>query len=255
MGRESGARRAKPRLVRICIGALCMCVYVCVGAHARARAYACGDLHAQVQYTAPSPAEFKAIVARIKADWGPLAVGPTEDGVSIWRRKVAGSNWDEIKGSAVLQCRPGAVEHLFSTSDAAVIRTFNPMYESGFDIQRFSAGAKAAYARVKAVFPGFAPRDTVSLVEQHAVPEDKGGGTVFLIRAMEHPMAPPDKQCVRAKIISGANLIQPLAGEPDKCLFTFTQHCDPGGAVPAWALNKVVSREGVQFLRRIEVCV
>ena len=77
MGRESGARRAKPRLVRICIGALCMCVYVCVGAHARARAYACGDLHAQVQYTAPSPAEFKAIVARIKADWGPLAVGRT----------------------------------------------------------------------------------------------------------------------------------------------------------------------------------
>ena len=214
------------------------CVCVCVWARVRVRVRvltraaiygACSVAsralsHTQVQYTAPSPAEFKAIVARIKADWGPLAVGPTEDGVSIWRRKVVGSNWDEIKGSAVLQCRPGAVEHLFLTSDAEVIRTYNPMYESGFDIQRFSAGAKAAYARVKAVFPGFAPRDTVSLVEKHTVPDDKGGGTVFLIRAMEHPLAPPDMQCVRAKIISGANLIQPLAGEPHKCLFIFTSY-------------------------------
>ena len=57
-------------------------------------------------------------------------------------------------------------------------------------------------------FPGFAPRDTVTAVEQHTVADELGGGSVFVLRAIVHPGAPQDSGCVRAKILSGLNLIQ-----------------------------------------------
>lgn len=63
--------------------------------------------------------------------------------------QVPGSKWDEVRGSAVLDCKPAAVVHLFETNDAELIRSFNPMYHSGYDIERFSDTAKAAYGRVR----------------------------------------------------------------------------------------------------------
>ena len=145
---------------------------------------------------------------------------------------MPGSKWDEVRGSAVLECKPASVVHLFETDDADLIRSFNPMYHSGYDIERFSDTAKAAYGRVKSgegfskcdrrrrqtnpypflvlfsAFPGFAPRDTVTAVEQHHVADEQGGGEVFVLRAIVHPAAPKDSGCVRARILSGLNLIQ-----------------------------------------------
>ena len=51
--------------------------------------------------------------------------------------QVAGSNWDEVKGTAVLSCSPESVVQLFATDNVDVIRSFNPMYESGYDIERY----------------------------------------------------------------------------------------------------------------------
>ncbi len=63
--------------------------------------------------------------------------------------QVEGSKWEEVRGSAILQCRPASVVHLFETDDVDLIRSFNPMYAHGYDIERFSETAKAAYGRVK----------------------------------------------------------------------------------------------------------
>jgi len=57
-------------------------------------------------------------------------------------------------------------------------------------------------------FPGFAPRDTVTAVEQHKVEDELGAGSVFVLRAIVHPAAPENSGCVRARILSGLNLIQ-----------------------------------------------
>ena len=62
--------------------------------------------------------------------------------------QVKGSNWDEVKGQGVLECEPSAVVALFATNDVDIIRTYNPLYHSGYDIERFSETAKAAYGRV-----------------------------------------------------------------------------------------------------------
>ena len=86
---------------------------------------------------------------------------------------------------------------------------------------------------------------------QHNLPPNLGGGTVFLLEAIDHPQAPPEPRYARAKILLGMNLVQPVDGDPFKCKFTFTQQVDPGGAIPAWVMNRFISREAVQFFDRI----
>ena len=31
----------------------------------------------------------------------------------------------------------------------------------------------------------------------------------------------------------------------------YTQHIDSGGAVPAWVMNKILTRESIEFVKRI----
>jgi hypothetical protein len=246
-----------------------------------------GALKASAPYTPLTPeAVHKCVAEALKPGWGRLVIGPTGRGISVFRRCVAGSQWEEVKGCGILKCKPACVVKLFETNDVDLIRSFNPLYDYGFDIERFSPSSKAAYARVRSAFPGLKPRDTVSAVEQHAVPLDLGAGTVFMLRAIDHPEAPVDPKVVRAKILSGMNLIQvhvsavcggglhcmgkwltrvvwhatrcvmnvlqPVDGAGEECLFTFTQQVDGGGGIPAWIINKLVAREAVQFLARIE---
>uniref|UniRef100_A0A7S4G648 START domain-containing protein n=1 Tax=Eutreptiella gymnastica TaxID=73025 RepID=A0A7S4G648_9EUGL len=182
--------------------------------------------------------------------WAEPVIGPTANGVRIWRRSLAGSDWDEVRGSGVIHCRPETVVALFETSDVPLIRSFNPCYDTGHDVECYSPAAKVAYARLKSAFPGFRPRDTVTAVEQHNVLPALGGGTVFLLKAFDHPDVPPAPGYVRAKL-SGLNLVQPIPGKPEQCEFTFTQLVDPGGAIPAWIMNMLVSREAVDFFARI----
>ena len=129
-----------------------------------------GEPAASATYTPLTPAMVQNRVAEaLNPAWGPQVIGPTDRGVSVFRRTVAGSRWEEVKGEGLLACTPASAIKLFETNDEALIRTFNPLYDSGYDVQRFSASAKVAYARVKSAFPGLRPRDTVSAVEQHAV--------------------------------------------------------------------------------------
>ena len=129
-----------------------------------------GEPAASATYTPLTPATVQNRVAEaLNPAWGPQVIGPTDRGVSVFRRTVAGSRWEEVKGVGTLACTPASAIKLFETNDETLIRTFNPLYDSGYDVQRFSASAKVAYARVKSAFPGLRPRDTVSAVEQHAV--------------------------------------------------------------------------------------
>jgi len=201
-------------------------------------------------YRALLPEEAQLRVAETMAGWAEPVVGPTADGVRIWRRSVAGSAWDEVRGSGIIESKPENVVALFETSDVNIIRSFNPCYDSGHDIEHYSPSAKAAYARLKSVFPGLKPRDSVTAVERHELSDELGGGTVFLLKAIEHRRAPLVNGCVRAKLL-GMNLIQPVPGEPDKCEFTFTQVVDPGGAVPARIMNMLVSHQAVEIFTRI----
>jgi len=173
----------------------------------------------------------------------------SRDGVDVHVRQVPGSKFKMVRGQAVLDVRPDAIAQLFESSDEELIRRFNPLYDSGWDVQRLDRNSKIAYARVRSAFPGVKPRDTVTHVSRHNLRE---GGTVFLLSAVEHPDVPPSNDVVRAKIISGMHLIEPVPSRRRAAKFTFTQQVNLGGIVPAWMVNILVTREAVQFVRRIE---
>ena len=144
-------------------------------------------------------------------------------GVRVWRRSMPDSTFDMVRGSAILDVEPRAVVRLFETTDEELIRQFNPMYDSGWDLERIDRVSKVAYARVRSAFPGFKPRDTVTRVTQLRIGPR---GEVFLLRAVEHRAMPPQRGCVRAQILNGMNLVQPVPGDVRKTNFTFTQQAN-----------------------------
>jgi hypothetical protein len=170
-------------------------------------------------------------------------------GFTVWRRKLPGSPHVYVRGHGIFDAPPSSVIALFESSDADFIRQYNPMYDSGWDLERYDANTKASYGRVRAAFPGVRPRDTVSLISRRSV---RGGGIAFFQDAMVHPLTPPLRGIVRAKILRGMFLVQAVPGPATITNFTFCQQVDAGGVLPAWVMNRLITGEAVSFLQRLE---
>jgi len=178
-------------------------------------------------------------------------LGVESAGIRVWRRQVEGSPYDEIRGSGIIEAPPALVLALLKRGDPETIRGYNPMYDSGHDLQQLDENTKVSYGSVRAIFP-FKPRDTVTRVAIRAVPNL--GGTALLLQAVDHPQMPPRPDYVRAKILRGMHLVQPVHKKPGLTNFTFTQQVNAGGALPAWLMNTLMARDSVIFIQRVETC-
>ena len=56
---------------------------------------------------------------------------------------------------------------------------------------------------------------------------------------------------VRAKILRGMHLVQPIDKKPGLTNFTFTQQVNAGGVIPAWLMNTLVAQDSVVFIKRL----
>ena len=102
-----------------------------------------------------------------------------------------------------------------------------------------------------------------------------------MLRAVDHAAKPVSSDYVRAKILRGMHLVQPVKGsvshggartlgtraeqrlsllltppvavssQPGKTNFTFTQQINTGGVIPAWLMNVLITQDAVQFVKRI----
>ena len=169
--------------------------------------------------------------------------------VRIWSRSVPGSPNNEIRGNGLIEAPPRKVLELLRQPDAATIRQYNPMYDEGYDLERIDARTKISFGTARAIFP-FKPRDTVTRIAEREV-QGGTGGTVLLLRAVEHASMPPQKTHVRARIVRGMHLIQPVAGQPARTNFTFCQQVDVGGILPAWLMNQLIAQDSVEFVKRV----
>lgn len=167
--------------------------------------------------------------------------------IRVWRRKVAGSKFDELRGNGVLDASPERVLRLLQAGDAETIRQYNPMYAEGYDLQQLDKQTKVSYGTARSIFP-FKPRDTVTRV---AFRQLNAGGTVLVLHAVDHPDKPVTPDFVRAEIIRGMHLVQPMAEHAGKTNFTFTQQINAGGALPAWLMNVLITQDSVQFVQRL----
>ena len=105
------------------------------------------------------------------------------DGVRVWQRSLPGSRLAEIRGNAILRAPPRRVVAIMRRSDEETIRSYNPTYDSGHDLQVIDANTKVTYGAARRIFP-FKPRDTVTRIAFHELPPaqlDSVGGSALLL--------------------------------------------------------------------------
>ena len=173
----------------------------------------------------------------------------SKDQVRVWRRSDEGCAYDEVRGNGLIRAPPAVVLALLKQGDADTIREYNPMYDDGYDLQQIDKNTKVSYGSVRAIFP-FKPRDTVTRVALRELPNV--GGTVLLLHAADHSAMPERPGYVRAKILKGMHLVQPVKGKPGLTNFTFTQQVNAGGVLPAWLMNVLIAQDAVVFIQRLE---
>ena len=139
--------------------------------------------------------------------------------VRVWRAKVDGSPVCAVRANGIIEAPPSAVIALLKRGDAETIRTYNPLYDSGHDVVRLDQRTKLSYARVRRVFP-LKPRDSLTRVSEWDLPRMGAGASALLLRAATHPDAPSEPGYVRARILKGMHLVQPIHGQPGRSNFT-----------------------------------
>lgn len=173
------------------------------------------------------------------------------DSVRVWRRSLPGSPYDEIRGNGILKAPPRAVLNLLRRPDEQTIRKYNPMYDSGHDLETLDANTKVSYGAVRAIFP-FKPRDTVTRVAFREVKElEPASATAILQHGVQHEAMPPRKGYVRAEILRGVFVVQNVPRQPGVTNFTFTQQVNVGGVIPAWLMNTLIAQDAVVFVQRV----
>ena len=79
------------------------------------------------------------------------------------------------------------------------------MYDSGHDLEQLDQYTKVSRA-ARAIF--LFRRDTVTRAAERTLTV---GGTALILHAVDHPAMPPRSDYVRAKILCGMHLVQPVA--------------------------------------------
>ncbi|KAL1514822.1 hypothetical protein AB1Y20_003907 [Prymnesium parvum] len=175
----------------------------------------------------------------------------TSGSVRVWRRSVPGSKVNEVRANGIIDASPKAVVSLLCDGDAHAIRSYNPLYAEGFDVCRIDHRTRLSYASVKAFFP-LKPRDTLTRVAIWELPRLGSGATALLLQHAEHPDVPVYSEYVRAKILRGMHLIQPVEGCPGKSNFTLCTQVDAGGIIPSFVMNIITTQDSLQFMDRLE---
>jgi hypothetical protein len=167
-------------------------------------------------------------IAGDKDAWEQLS---NEDGITVWRREVAGSPVVAVKGEAVIAASLAktasvladtsrAKEWVCSLGEARVLRVISPT-------------ARIEYNRLAAPWP-VSDRDFVFSTE---IKIDRKARTVtFELKSVVDALAPPDDdKAVRGELLSSTYVLTQV--EERKTKVTVEIQVDPKGSIPKWLVN------------------
>jgi len=199
---------------------------------------------------APTPiqrADFEALSSLVGSQrWS--RVGDF-DGVRVSKQHIPGSDHVMMKAEAILNVSAQWALHCYATNDDRLIKSYNPQYAEGCDLEGGSAmRGKISWALSHNVGP-VAARDFITRV-RYVHLED--GSVACLSEGLHsHPKAPqPARRVIRGRIITAVQLVTPLPD--DKCRFVSVCHCDPGGHIPSYLTNLLAKRDAPRYLLRLQ---
>ena len=124
-------------------------------------------------------------------------------GIKVWAKAdpqtaTGGGKFVCIRAEGTLDAPAPVVLELFRSTDESLIRSFNPMFDSGHDLEPLArkGNSKVSWACSKAVFP-LKARDFVTRVRYVASPGD--GIAIISEGLSSHPDAPRD--CVACGVL------------------------------------------------------
>eukprot|EP01035_Chromulina_nebulosa_P018524 gene18524-24242_t len=174
----------------------------------------------------------------------------SEDGIDVYRKFFGNgpvaNKYACVKCSAIINSSLPNVYALFENDDR--VREYNTFVEFSRDIEMVAENTKVVWTASPPIFP-FKARDFCTVVHHRKL---KDGTIIVLNRPYLHPNAPLTSKYVRASIILGANIMQPIPNQPNKCKLTMLTQLDPGGFAPPMIVNHISSLGPIGFIKNVE---
>jgi hypothetical protein len=180
--------------------------------------------------------------AKAEPDWKVVETQP----FVVKVRKRPDRNIYEVWSEGVLQAPVKAIQD--AVTDMDHLRDFMPYMTESRELAREADGAQLVYARLD--LPVLSPRDFVhrSYMDRDSGADPEG---IFQNHWYAEPnRAPRRPGVVRLEISEGSWLVKPLPDGRSFVSYHFT--ADPGGWIPAFAVNRSNASSVIDTFRRVE---
>jgi len=164
-------------------------------------------------------------------DSGQWTLRKEKDGIVIYARPVSGSKYEEFKGVVELDATQASALALLE--DAGSCTEWLHRCESSVILKRVDEQQRYVYQISNLPFPA-ATRDSII----HATVMQQDADTIRVVLESE-PEYIEETKYVRIRVAKGHYLIRKL-GE-NKIRFTWIQHVDPAGTLPAFMVNSLLT--------------
>lgn len=154
-----------------------------------------------------------------------------EDGVLIESRKKGDSKYEEFRAQTLLEVNVASALALLQDTDACTKWVFR--CKESTTLEQPSATERSFHQVTSLPFPAKS-RDVIF----HAEISYKPDGTVK-VEMTARPDALPEGRHVRIREAYGYYLLEPMPDERTK--ITWQQYVDPGGALPSWLVNSMLT--------------
>ena len=142
-----------------------------------------------------------------------------------------------VKVTAVFNSSPSKVKDVLYTPDS--VPKYDDSKESRVEVE--NGPNYKVYHTKGAKFFMVDPRDTLIVM---AFRTEANGAILIAGSSIEHKDVPEVKGRVRAQVDIMGYLLEPVAGDANKCKFTYLGKMDPKGSVPGMVINKQIRKQG-----------
>ncbi|MEE2904513.1 MAG: START domain-containing protein [Myxococcota bacterium] len=156
-----------------------------------------------------------------------------DDGVQVWRKKIAGSPFVAFRGETLVDASIKKVLAVLNDQDNKT--SWMHRCVANYAIEYKKLGQVIIYNRTGSNFPLVADRDVV--VETNLTYDTENGVIDIVAVDTTHKNGPPIDGVVRMKKLRLNWRLTFVSKE--KTLVRYEVQTDPGGAIPAWVVNLV----------------
>jgi hypothetical protein len=179
---------------------------------------------------APVRADEAASATSIKGPWQPVR---SDNGITVVRRTVAGTQLHEFQGTGIIEAPISVVMAVLNDTDHR--REWMKESKEQRTLQQVNDRMVILYNRIGAPWP-VADRDSV--LRAVTVFDTRNKLVRIEIVSTTHPDAPPVKGAVRMPFMVAHWYLWPVEGGK-WTRAEYQVHADPGGSLPDWLINLV----------------